>query len=103
MRICTLYTTIALALMTGSAMAQSTYQSTTTTSQPSVVMAPPLGTLSTTTTKHTDDGLGDTSSSKETSYGSLGGAGSESSSTAVTQPVPQTILQTHTVTSTSSQ
>ena len=103
---------IAPLLLTGGvAMAQtSSYQSTTTITKsvvptlPPKITPPPPGTLSRTVTTESNDGVGDTTYSRKTTYGNANGMVSQRSTTMVTHPLPmrQTYKRVTTTTMTSS-
>ena len=66
----------ALFLIAGAAFAQTTTSDTTSSTTAPAVVAPPQGSLSTTETKSSNDGYGNTMSSKKTTYGSADGTAS---------------------------
>ena len=99
-----------LLLAGGVAMAQtSSYQSTTTTTRsvapavPPQITPPPPGTLSRTVTTESNDGVGNSTYSRETTYGNANGVVSQRSTTTVTHPLPmqQTYKRTTTTTTSS--
>jgi hypothetical protein len=85
-----------LALSSATALAQSSYQSTTTTTAvtpaaPAPVAPPPPGVLSRTTVTKSNDGMGDKTYSRKTTYGDGQAAVSQSTRTQVTAPPPVAI------------
>jgi len=76
----------AFALMSGIAAAQSTSSEITTTATGApVVVSPQSGTLSSTRTRRTDDGMGSKTDSTRTTYRNENGVADDSTSTRTTQ------------------
>jgi hypothetical protein len=94
--------TAALSLMTGVALAQSVTSQTTTTTVPDVV-APPQGTLSTTTATKSIGVDGTRTETSGTTYRNSNGVASDSQSKTTTYPPSVAITTTHSSSTTSTQ
>jgi hypothetical protein len=80
---------VALAMMTGIALAQTTSSQVTTTVTP-VIVAPPAGTLSVTRTQRTTGPDGTQTNTSETTYQSSNGVADDSVTRITTYPPPLT-------------
>jgi len=81
---------VALGMMTGVAFAQSTTSETTTTITP-VIVAPPVGTLSSTTIRKSVDAAGTRIESTATTYRNTDGVAQDSVTRTTTTPLPPAV------------
>jgi len=94
--------TVALGMMTGIAVAQTTTSATTSTTAPALV-APPPGTLSTTMIRKAVGFDGTQTDSTQTTYGTSNGVASDSTTKTTTHPSPAVVTTTQQTSTSSTQ
>jgi hypothetical protein len=93
---------VALGMMTGVAVAQTTTSQTTTTTAPTPLYVPP-GTLSTTSTEKAVGVDGTHTDTTKTTYGNTNGVASDSVTKTTTYPAPAVVTTTNETTTTKTQ
>lgn len=89
---------IALAMTGGIALAQNTSSETQLTQTTPAIVAPPVGTLSTTRTERSVDALGQQTSTTETTYRNAAGVADDRKTTTTTTIAPAALPATTTFT-----